>query len=828
MPGALRFTPLEGEKAQSIRKPAALKSTGSRPVKMNNTCNERPRGGDMMIAKESNRQTNERSAVTSSLRRSLEGQSTRTCKGKRSREPKRHTSNAKTEKRPERRTARDGSIQSLAADPTMPSRDRSLAALAALHSSYKSASLAAGKNDHSSREDGLYVSGREAPADDIGIGSLQDKLLALAGSDSTSTGAEQRRKIRSNSLDSGRDEVEKGVSVRKPKSIVQESSSRKELQKLLQDMRASQQSTWAAAMSKQKRAERKKKMAPIGSRRAVMQPGNTRGLRYKASSSSASSESPTPICKDQTTSPRTKQEEMTSKKKSSKGCSHSPRPKKEEMCKSDSSKVYFAPNDIDGAYQRLGWDTGASKQAEKKDRSYPPVTSVLKRRSRESSVGRGDSVASGDTQSITLADSSVEKNTVAAVDAIPRHISQKNKEASPPLPGSLLVSFPARSRKEVTGTEEPGSLLVSFPTTRRRMGVITDTGETAAISPTTPLFETTDTTKLLIRSSLRSKMASGRANIPERISEEKSDEESKESVKGSPMNNISLSSSARYYSSDRTLPCSNLQKQVSTASKTSGADDSLACSIPSVSSSKCISNASQSFNLDEDFSDDEEDDMLDGSNDILAISLSLADIATDSFRSRATTGIQRKPSSATTDKSSDAILHRHRISTYQHVNNNTATTTPLKSETNAPTASEQDDHRSFVVRGRGIEPGAAPTQDSTDALFIIEDPDSLRPTEGQTDANVSDRAVFNRYWDKAKPRHHASSSGKDLLQISRRHSISEDTESSDSAEAPPAPAWTKIHGVAIASPSIKVGKVEQDSTPIPDVPQRNIERASMA
>ena len=54
-------------------------------------------------------------------------------------------------------------------------------------------------------------------------------------------------------------------------------------------------------------------------------------------------------------------------------------------------------------------------------------------------------------------------------------------------------------------------------------------------------------------------------------------------------------------------------------------------------------------------------------------------------------------------------------------------------------------------------------------------------------------------------------------------SSSEGTESSQSEEAPATPVWTKMKA------PIQVGKIEQESAgPIPDIPRRNSQRASMA
>mmetsp|Transcript_7348 Transcript_7348/g.17475 ORF Transcript_7348/g.17475 Transcript_7348/m.17475 type:complete len:168 (+) Transcript_7348:1307-1810(+) len=63
-------------------------------------------------------------------------------------------------------------------------------------------------------------------------------------------------------------------------------------------------------------------------------------------------------------------------------------------------------------------------------------------------------------------------------------------------------------------------------------------------------------------------------------------------------------------------------------------------------------------------------------------------------------------------------------------------------------------------------------------------------------------------------------------------SASEDTASSVSEEAPATPVWTKMkarHAVAMPSPPIQVGKIQQESANrIPEFPRRNSQRASMA
>ena len=796
MPGILRLAPLEGEKAQSARE----SSTNGvvRPPKMTDrlkgtkNINERPKRVEPSV--EESRRRRQRPPVNSSLRRTMETHKhcSKSAAARHQQNSDKSRSDTGTGTRAPKRNLRTASYQTQTA---MPSRDRSLAALAALHSSYKSASsLVLESNDPS-----ISASAR-APADDMAIGSLQDKLMALAGRETTNTNntKEQQQRVRSNSLDSGRDESLKGISARKPRAMAQEgvAASRRKLQRqILEDMRAKHQSA------------RMIKVEPIiGSRRGIVQPGSNRGFRYKASSSSSSKGSPKPG-RGRTYSPRPAKNTNENLRKKEKKTF--PKPTK----KSIESRVYFAPNDVDGAYQRLGWDTGATFQPRTEDRRYPPITttSVLKRPARSSSVS--DSLASGDTHSLTLGESSVDNSSVVAVES--GAVSNQQKTSLPQLPGSLLVPFPS-SRSNDDSSE----------------------------SPTPSLFESAEPTKLPPRSSIRAKMAAERANIPERISEENSDDCQEESMKSSPTTNASLaSSSTRHYASDRTLPCSNLDKACKckvSSNSSSGKDDSLVCSIPSqssseldnVSSSKYLSTPSQE-DLYEDSSDDEDDDFFGGdeSNDILAISLSLADVASDSFRSKANP-IQKSPSavsdksktSSLSTKSSDIHLRRQRDGSH-------ASSMDVRKQ-NAPNTKE---HLAFAAQGRGVEPEAASTQDSSDALFIIEDPESLLPTESQQGgANISDRAIFNRYWEKAPPKHHASNSGKDLLQVSRRHSLGEDTESSESAAPPPPPppVWAKMEarhgGTRKNSPPIHIGIIEQDGTPLLDVPRRNIQRASMA
>ena len=790
MPGILRLAPLEDEKARSARE----SSTGAvRPNKMTDrlkrtkNINERPKQGDPSV--EESRRRRQRPPVTSSLGRTMETHKhcSESAAARHQQNSDKSKSDTGTGTRAPKRNLRTASYQTQTA---MPSRDRSLAALAALHSSYKSASsLVLESNDPS-------ISA--SAADDMAIGSLQDKLMALAGRGTTNTNntKEQQRRIRSNSLDSGRDESLTGVSARKPRAMAQaaRSTSRRDLQRqILEDMRAKHQSA------------RMRRMEPIGSRRALVQPGSNRGIRYKAPSSLSSNGSPKPS-RRRTSSPRpAKNTNENLRKKEKKKV---PKPTKKNI----ESRVYFAPNDVDGAYQRLGWDTGATFQPRTEDRRYPPVTtSALKRPARSSSVS--DSLASGDTHSLTLGESSVDNSSVVAVES--GAVSNQRKTSLPKLPGSLLVPFPSsRSDNDDDGSE----------------------------SPTSSLFESAEPTKLPPRSSIRAKMAAERANIPERISEENSDDCQEESMKSSPTTNTSFASSrTRHYASDRTLPCSNLDKACTLkepSNSSSGKDDSLMCSIPSQSSSELDYVSRSKYrpppsqdDIYEDSSEDEDDDFFGGdeSNNILAISLSLADVASDSFRVK-TNSIQKSPSavseksktSSLSTKSSDIHLHRQR-------NGNHASTTVISE----PVTRKTCDDRAFVVQGRGIEPGAAPTQDSSNALFIIEDPESLLPAGSQQGgANISDRAIFNRYWEKASPKHHASNSGKDLLQVSRRHSLGEDTESSDSAAPPPPPVWAKMEarhsGTSKNSPPIHIGIIEQDGTPLPDVPRRNIQRASMA
>ena len=63
-------------------------------------------------------------------------------------------------------------------------------------------------------------------------------------------------------------------------------------------------------------------------------------------------------------------------------------------------------------------------------------------------------------------------------------------------------------------------------------------------------------------------------------------------------------------------------------------------------------------------------------------------------------------------------------------------------------------------------------------------------------------------------------------------SSSEGTEGSGSEKDPATPVWTKMkarHAAAMPSASIQVGRIQQDSVnPIPDIPRRNSQRASMA
>ena len=103
-----------------------------------------------------------------------------------------------------------------------------------------------------------------------------------------------------------------------------------------------------------------------------------------------------------------------------------------------------------------------------------------------------------------------------------------------------------------------------------------------------------------------------------------------------------LGSSAGQDASDRTLPCSNLEKNRRLSSNSlSGKDDRLVRSVPTQSSfeldyflpSKSLSTPSQG-DLYEDSSEDEGEVVLDGngSNDILDISLCLAEVASESFR----------------------------------------------------------------------------------------------------------------------------------------------------------------------------------------------------
>ena len=790
MPGILRLASLEGEKARSARESAAAGSARNSNMtdrsKRTKNINEQPKRVEPSV--EESRRRRERQPVTSSLRRTMDAHR-HSSRSSPARPAQRHHHDARgTNLRGAKRNIRAASYQKTTA-PAMPSRDRSLAALAALHSSYKSASsLVMDSNNNpltAAITDKMSSGAVRVPADDTAIWSLQDKLLALAGGESTNNNEERR--IRSNSLDSGRDESLKGVSARKPRAIALATSSpsRRELQKqILEDMRAKH------------RSARMRKIEPIGSRRAIVKQGSSKGLRYRASSSCSSNDSSKPS-RGRTYSPRQDKKNMTHNVKREKKPVTKP-------TKSVESRVYFAPNDIDGAYQRLGWDTGATFQPRTEDRRYPPITtSVLKGPDRCSSVS--DSLASGDTHSLTLADSSVDNCSVVAVES--GAVSNQRKASLPQLPGSLLVPFPPRRSDD--GSD----------------------------SPTCPVFESTESAKLLPRSSIRAKMAAERANIPERISEENSDDCQEDSAQSSPTTNISFGSSTRQYASDRTLPCSNLHKSGKLPSNSSsGKDDSLGCSIPTrsssdfdyVSPSKYLSMPSQD-DLYEVSSGDEDDPMLGGgdSNDILAISLSLADVASDSFRFKANS-IKKSPS-AVSEKSKTSSLSTKSIDIHLPRNTNKSNATSIKIQ--KPNTPNNSDHRAFVVQGRGITPGAAPTQDSSDALFIIEDPESLLPPQSQGGANSSDRAIFNRYWEKASPKHHASNSGKDLLQISRRLSLGEDTESSESS-APPPPVWAKMearHGnTGKTSSSIQVGIIEQDGTPLPDVPRRNIQRASMA
>ena len=320
------------------------------------------------------------------------------------------------------------------------SRDRSMAALAALPSSYKSASPALDVTGSSSR---LEVSGRKAPMH-----------------------------------------------------------------------RADQQS------------QRRNKIGLIGSpRRPAVQPGNNRGLQTKTaypapSKSRASLPIHVPINERKS---EKKQRRSAQTKRSS----------------SRSSRVCFAPND-------LRWDSGVPNRTETKDRS------CMEKRCRIFDLSFTDSVDSGDARSLTLADlagSSVKSSTAAATDETSRRsttnkidktsrTTKKNNRTSPPLPKSLLVSHTAsRRRKDGVSDKEPS---------------------TSKHSP--PLFETTDTAKLPVRSSLRAKIAAEPVNIPERISEEQSEDchTSTNKAIAQKSNTTSLSNSDQNHASDQSLHCSDI------------------------------------------------------------------------------------------------------------------------------------------------------------------------------------------------------------------------------------------------------------------------------
>ena len=303
MPGILRLAPLEGEKAQSSRKAAARPYKMTDRLKRVKNVNEQPK----RVPVEESTRRRERPPVTSSLRRTMEthkhGSSDTAVRHQHQSDERKSNTGTNTKQRASKRTLRTASYQTQTA---MPSRDRSLAALAALHSSYKSASsLAMDSNDIS------ICASAWAPADDMVIGSLQDKLMALAGRETTNTNTakEQQRKTRSNSLDSGRDASLKGVSARKPRAMAQATSSttRRDLQRqILEDMRTKHQSA------------RMRKIEPIGSRRAIVQPGSNRGIRYKASCSSSSNASAKPSSGHACSPKPAKNTNETSRKKSDK------------------------------------------------------------------------------------------------------------------------------------------------------------------------------------------------------------------------------------------------------------------------------------------------------------------------------------------------------------------------------------------------------------------------------------------------------------------------------------------------------------------------------
>ena len=255
------------------------------------------------------------------------------------------------------------------------------------------------------------------------------------------------------------------------------------------------------------------------SRKAAVQPGKSRPAQSKS----------------RPTLPRPNNERKSEKKE---------RTSAQTKTSSIRSKVCFAPNDVDGAYQRLGWDRDVSNKAEMKDRSD------MERRCRIFDLSFTDSVDTSDAQSLTLADlagSSVKSSTAAATDKTSQRSTTNKKDK---------ISRPANKNKK-TSPPLPTTLLGSHTTSGRRKDGISDKKPARSTS----LFEATDTAKLPVRSSLRAKMASERANIPERISEERSEDcqtSTDEASAQKRKTNTSLSNSARNNASDQSLPCSDI------------------------------------------------------------------------------------------------------------------------------------------------------------------------------------------------------------------------------------------------------------------------------
>jgi len=494
-------------------------------------------------------------------------------------------------------------------------------------------------------------------------------------------------------------------------------------------------------------SKRLKKSAAIGSPRPVVKPGSTAGIRYKASAESSLSPKQISIRKNdiaETGSASYADDVLHTEKLKTTITTHDVQIRNESsarhaariraQARTRTRQVSFAPVDADGAYERLGWNTDT--QNDNNDSlAVVNAGSVLKTTS--SPLSFVSSTSSGDTHSLTQAESSISHNG----DSILPY-------RRPKIPDSLLVPFP--SKESAKGER----IKVARPIPVR--------------SELNSAMKWSSTAKLPKRSSLRTKVASGSVSPPERIVEKAND-----CASSSP-------------SSEAPSPKPLSPKPLSPRKKGSQGPSS---------SSSWPSPRHRS------------------PNDIVEISLSLADVAARSFRSKssaASSGSGKDSQTSVSSNSSHDTTARRKesISSIDQAKINVGTPTAARGQALPQRPCHQKEHTAQI---RTEDPNS-----------VLRDDDSER-----MDSNISDKALFNFVWSKTlRDQDHTF-----IEQDNESVSLGDDSERSLELNADDV--WAQIHARHSSSkgggskPSSKFA-VDDKNAALPDLPSRNKVMARMA